>query len=709
MTATQTDRGIPPELRRDYEAERRRKTFRAVWGVTIIALLMYPATTLLDWVIARDHYRELSIARFSETGALLLLLLVLRWMEKSGRAERLAHVMAWVLAGVIAVSLDAFVLILGGPSSPYYGGLTLLLTAVLVAYPWEIARTAWLVLAIVAQFNLVMVLADPGWPWIGYFIANYFYVGTIFIGLVWRITSEKLNREEFLQRKSAQAEQSNLAATLLGIADGVITTDTMGNVVLMNRVAQELTGWSRDEALGRPLEDVFRISGRDDANPDDHPVARVLAAGQIFANPRPVSLVSRQGRERFIEESAGPIQDGDGGVTGVVLVFRDVTLRRRMEEELQRAHKLESVGLLAGGIAHDFNNLLTGIWGSVSLARSDVPADGEANTWLAEAEKGVMRARDLTQQLLTFSKGGAPIRRTARIGDLIADSARFSLRGSNVRCEVSIPDDLWSVEVDESQMSQVISNLVINADEAMPAGGRIRVSARNLPNGAALPPSLPAGRYIEVAVEDEGIGIAPEHLARVFDPYFTTKKKGSGLGLAICFGILQKHEGLITVDSELGKGSTFRIHLPASTKAPTPRVDDEPHPLSGRGRALVMDDDPSIRDVSSMMLSRLGYEVQTAADGAEAVEAYLRAMESGRPFTFAIMDLTVPGGMGGLEAARAVLAIDPDARLIVSSGYSNDPIMSEYRDHGFRGVIPKPYEPALLGRTVQDALSKTDC
>lgn len=697
---------IPEALRPEFEAERRRRTLEAVWAVNVIALMMYPVTTILDWVIAPLQYRDLSIVRFSETGALVLMLVFLRWMRRTGRGERWAYALAWGLAMVIAFSLDGFAVVMGGPGHYYYAGLTLLLTAVLVAYPWDMVRTGALVAALVLQFNVVLLLADPGWTWLGYLQSNYFYLGTIFIGLVWRITSERIYRQEFLQRKDAEAGRANLAATLRSIGDGVITADRQGRVVLMNRVAESLTGWTQDQAAGRPLDDVFHAVDSLHRKPLGDIVTQVLATGGSAVVSLPAVLVSREGVERSIEEGVAPIRDPESGITGAVLVFRDVTTKRRMEEELQRAHKLESVGLLAGGIAHDFNNLLTAIWGSVSLARSGDPSDPTPSRWLTEAEKGLMRARDLTQQLLTFSKGGAPILRTARIGDLITDSAAFSLRGSNVRCEMSIPADLWPVEVDESQMSQVISNLAINADEAMPDGGVIRVSGRNVPAGEPLPVSIPAGRCVEISLSDQGVGIPPELRGRVFDPYFTTKKKGSGLGLAICYSIVHKHGGGITLESEPGRGTTVRLYLPASAKAIQEAVEPPSVNPVGQGRVLVMDDDASLLDVCSQLLVRQGYQVQTVPGGAEAVTAYADARANGRPFDVVILDLTVPGGMGGREAARRILDHDPRACLVVASGYSNDPVMSEHRAYGFRGVIPKPYDPASLGRTLREILAE---
>jgi nitrogen-specific signal transduction histidine kinase/CheY-like chemotaxis protein len=388
---------------------------------------------------------------------------------------------------------------------------------------------------------------------------------------------------------------------------------------------------------------------------------------------------------------------------GVVLVFRDQTEQRRLEEEAQKVQRLESLGILAGGIAHDFNNLLTGISGNVSLARVTLPPSEPAVARLVEAEKAVVRARDLTQQLLTFSKGGAPVRKTASIGEVILDSVGFALTGSAARCEVSVPDDLWAVAVDEGQINQVLHNLILNADQAMPMGGVIRVKAENVDVGERHPYPVAPGRHVRITVEDTGTGIHPEHLPRIFDPYFTTKQKGSGLGLSISYSIIRRHSGYIFVKSELGAGTTFYLYLPAS-RPEAPRVPKtEPAIPRGEGRVLVMDDEDIVASVAKAMLEHLGYQVEVTRDGAEAIEAWRRAHHGGKPFDALLMDLTVAGGMGGLEAVRRIRDEDPGVRAIVSSGYSSDPVMSQHERYGFCGVATKPYRIDELALVVSAA------
>ncbi len=378
--------------------------------------------------------------------------------------------------------------------------------------------------------------------------------------------------------------------------------------------------------------------------------------------------------------------------------------RQRMEEELIKARKLESVGILAGGIAHDFNNILTIILGNVSLAQMDVPVGSQSAQRLSEAKKASQRAKDLTQQLLTFSKGGAPIRKTVSIVGLIKDSVSFASRGSNVKCEISIAEDLWPVDVDEGQMSQVINNLMINAEQAMPEGGVVRIKAENIVVEADGFLPLKAGRHVKISIRDEGIGVPHESLSKIFDPYFTTKQKGSGLGLATSYSIIKNHSGLITVESEVCVGTIFYIYLPASQHSIQVKESEKSETIAGKGKILVMDDEAQVREIAGKMLTRFGYEVGFASDGAEAIRLYKRAKKSGRPFDALIMDLTVPGGMGGREAIKKLMAIDPGVKVIVSSGYSNDPVIAQFQKYGFQGLLAKPYEFEELSRTLNEVL-----
>jgi len=495
------------------------------------------------------------------------------------------------------------------------------------------------------------------------------------------------------------AEKEQLAVTLRSIGDGVITTDRAGRIVLINRAAESLTGWRQEEAIGKLLEEVFIV--REATFPAGDPADPSLRPAEPF---RRGMLVSRDGHERHIADGMAPIRDGEGQVRGTAVVFRDITDIQRLEEERQKASKLESVGLLAGAIAHDFNNILTAIMGNISLAKLYTVPGEQVFDRLEEAERAASWAKDLTQQLLTFSKGGAPVKRPFEIAPVVRDSAEFACRGSRVLCEVLINTSVV-VEADESQIRQVVHNLVLNAQQAMPDGGRVRVFINEVMRPISASRSLPAGRYAEIVCADEGVGIIRENLEKIFDPYFTTKQKGSGLGLATSYSIARKHNGLITVESEPGKGAVFRVFLPVSEKAIRPASVPVKVARQGHGRILVMDDESFIRDVLGRLFTHFGYEVGYAKDGTEALAAYKAGVAEGEPYDVVVMDLVIPGGMGGRETIRKLLDFDPAAKVIVSSGYSNDPIMANYKNYGFCEAVAKPYKNDELRVVVQKVLA----
>jgi signal transduction histidine kinase/ActR/RegA family two-component response regulator len=411
------------------------------------------------------------------------------------------------------------------------------------------------------------------------------------------------------------------------------------------------------------------------------------------------------------------------GVTGVLGVMTMlgigwvVTLRRRvrrqteqiraqleketrLEAELQRSSRLESLGILAGGIAHDFNNLLTVIMGNITLAKLDSAGNPEVAPWLQAAEQGGMHARDLTMQLLTFAKGGDPIRKAVALAEVVRETAEFVLHGSKVRCEFEIEADLWPADVDRGQIGQVVQNIIINGIQAMPEGGTIQVTLGNALIASGSVADLAAGRYLKLCVTDRGVGIAPEFLPHIFDPYFTTKPQGSGLGLATVYSIVRKHLGRIEVDSKPGHGTTFRIWLPAARHAPAPVVPASEPPVRQSGRVLIMDDEEAIRRSATALLQHMGLEVTAVSDGAEVLRDYSAAQAAGRPFDLVILDLTVPGGMGGRETMEKLRQMNSQVRAIVSSGYSSDPVIAQYRAHGFLGVVPKPYDLTELMKVI---------
>jgi two-component system cell cycle sensor histidine kinase/response regulator CckA len=415
--------------------------------------------------------------------------------------------------------------------------------------------------------------------------------------------------------------------------------------------------------------------------------------------------ISKDGQVVWGQLTVSLVHDKHGKPKFVVGLIENIGERLLLENERIKASKLESIGILAGGIAHDFNNLLTAIIGNISLARNYIEPENKATQRLQQAEKALQRTSELTHQLLTFSKGGDPIKTTVGIADIIEDSATFALRGANVRCQFSFADDLWRSEVDTGQFSQVIQNLVINADHAMPKGGTIIISAENYKSTSSNILPLKKGKYIKISVMDQGQGISQEDIPRIFDPYFSTKDDGSGLGLAIVHSIVKNHDGHIEVESKPGKGTVFHIYMPASLKKVRFQKTDQDQIYKGSGKILLMDDEEMIRDFGKELLVNLGYEIELASDGEEAVRLFQAAQKSGEPFDAVLMDITVPGGMDGKEAIQEILKIDPDIKAIVSSGYAKDPIMSNYKKYGFTGVVPKPYNAEEMSRELNRILA----
>ncbi|HMW35424.1 MAG TPA: PAS domain S-box protein [bacterium] len=510
-----------------------------------------------------------------------------------------------------------------------------------------------------------------------------------------------------LTERALSEEKERLLVTLQALGDGVITTNTEGRIILMNPSAERIIGSSLTTTRGQTIKSVFPLLSENGENKTAHPVDVVLNEQQTVAPSEFTYKVAGDQSPRSILAGASPIRDMSGAMQGVVMVFSDITDRIKMEQELLKSRKIESIGVLAGGIAHDFNNILSAIMGNISLAKVKIAAaqKDKAQELLSRAERASERAKELTQQLLTFSKGGAPVKKTANIADLLRESAQFSSAGSNVRCEFFIQDNLYPSDVDAGQISQVLNNLIINARQAMPNGGIIRILAQNhaiQSHNEGMP--LKPGSYLKIAIEDNGCGISEEHLQRIFDPYFTTKQTGNGLGLATSYSIIKNHDGAITVDSKINVGTTFTLYLPASKFAVQQPRPQEPQALLSNGRILVMDDEESIREMASNMLNHLGFDAVSAKSGEEAVAMYEDARARNKAFDAIIMDLTIPGGLGGKDAMARILSIDPAVCGIVSSGYSNDPVMADHTRYGFQGILPKPYFINDLSRVLNQLL-----
>jgi len=508
---------------------------------------------------------------------------------------------------------------------------------------------------------------------------------------------------DITQRKEAEnnleREKDLLSITLRSIGDGVITTDIYGNIFIMNNAAEVLTGWTQDEARGRPIDEVFQIFNQLTKERFESLVKKVLERDNIDIKelPNQITLVSRSGKEYIIAVSWAPIRDKNSKIIGVVLVFRDITEKQKLIENALRSDKLSSLGILAGGIAHDFNNLLAGIFGYLDLAREVSSQDSKERIYLEKAIKAFNRAKDLTHQLITFSKGGTPFKQTGQIADLLKQSAEFAMSGSNVICKFEIAEDLHLSDFDENQIGQVIDNIVINALQSMPNGGSLTVRAKNLHVQSGEISILREGDYIWISFQDTGTGIPQSVLPNIFDPFFSTKPTGSGLGLATVFSIIDKHDGKITAESSPDVGTTFHIYLPATTDSFASLSTKEPVKNHiGTGRILIMDDEDFILETYGQMLRDMGYETDYAEHGAEALEKFENAHKSENPYVAIIMDLTIPGGMGGKEAVQRLRLKDQKIPVFVSSGYSEDPIMANPKDYGFTDKIPKPFKKSEL-------------
>ncbi|HWR59770.1 MAG TPA: ATP-binding protein [Thermodesulfovibrionales bacterium] len=507
----------------------------------------------------------------------------------------------------------------------------------------------------------------------------------------------KDNAERLKAEVALRESEGRLRSITENISDTIIMSDSAGRITYVNRLHPGLT---HEQVLSSTVFDFV---------PEEQIPTVKKALADVFERGEACSYESlgpgHHGEMNVYAVSVSPVFAG-GRVISAVFLARDVTEKIRTEKELLKIKKLESIGVLAGGIAHDFNNILAAILGNINLALFDKTLNDRTKSLLEESEKASIRASHLTQQLLTFAKGGEPVRELASLESVIRDSAGFVLHGYRVVCKFSIPKDLWLVDIDKGQISQVIQNIVLNASQAMPEGGTITITCDNFSTSDSdLLPYARAGKYVRVAIQDTGIGMPANVVDKIFDPYFSTKQEGSGLGLAITQSIINRHNGYITVKSTPGTGTTFSIYLPASEERHVfQSAESEKAQAVPKATILIMDDEEMVRKVLRDMLIALGHEVILTGDGKEAVKIYLDALGSDKPISTVIMDLTIPGGMGGQEAVKEILKIDPKAKVIVSSGYSNDPVVANYEDYGFRGAISKPFKLQELSRVIMKAL-----
>ena len=505
-------------------------------------------------------------------------------------------------------------------------------------------------------------------------------------------------KQMIAERKKTEMQIRKLSLAVEQSPNIIVITDIHANIEYVNPIFTKKTGYTLEEAIGENP----RILKSGETQPEVYKeLWETIKSGRAW---RGEFINKRKNGERYLESVyIAPIKNTEGVTTHFVAVKEDITERRKDEESLIKAQKLESIGMLAGGIAHDFNNYLQGIMGYIMLAEAQIGTNDQAKESLKEALKIIMQSKDLSLKLVTFSKGGNPIKKTILISQLIKDSVTLAMSASRFNCQIAAPDSLWPVYADKGQLGQVFSNIIINAKQAMPNGGKVNTFAENIEiNKNELHP-LKEGKYVKITIKDHGVGISHENLQKIFDPYFTTKKSGNGLGLSTCFSIIKKHGG----------GTTFYIYLPASMQEKQEpgqaNIESVEKASSNcRGKILLMDDEKSFRAVTAEHLKLLKYEVDDAEDGAAAVALYKEAFDSHKPFDAVIMDLMVPGKMGGVEATGELLKMDPDARVIITSCYVNNSTMAEYKKYGFKSSLSKPYETDELDEALQNVIVEKD-
>jgi PAS domain S-box-containing protein len=501
---------------------------------------------------------------------------------------------------------------------------------------------------------------------------------------------------DITQRKKAEDKvresEAFIRKILNTVDEGFIVIDRDYRILTANNAYCSQVGEPCEAVIGKHCYEISHKTAR-----PCYEEGEECAVRQVFATGTPHTALHRhpdaRGALLYVETKAFPIKDSTGAVTSVIETVNNITEKYLLEEERLKTQKLEAIGTLAGGIAHDFNNLLQGVFGYISMAKLSLDRAERSFQMLSQAEQALHMSVNLATQLLTFSKGGKPLKEKISLPSVIENSVRFALSGSNVDYRIRIEPDLWMVEADEGQIGQVIQNIVLNADQAMPMGGTIAITARTVrAPQRELPALLTEGPYVEISVSDTGSGIPEQYLPRLFDPYFTTKEKGSGLGLTTSYSIVRNHGGMIHVKTVLGKGSTFFVYLPAvrpeEVKSETPPVMTK---TARKGRILVMDDEEVVRNIVGIMIGELGHEAELAAHGEEAVAKYREALSSGKRFDVVILDLTIRGGLGGRETIERLLAIDPAVTAVVSSGYSDDAVVSDHKTYGFKAYLAKPY------------------
>ena len=619
---------------------------------------------------------------------------------------------AWLLPtlGIVFLIGIGFLFIGGYPETTlgvYAQSMPILLTSGLIVWACWFSSNHWFSSRIFLLLSSTALLAIRSWlPALE--LGTLFYLVYYMEVLMFPMMLAALNLSEIenanrkvraLLADRVQSEK-DLQFILDYSLDVILVANEAGLLLSWSKKGEEKFGYGREQAIGKiHMDDLF-----------------------LSASPNRIGeeLTEFHAEMERIDGSSFPVKVRvqtvmhDSRVYSIY-VLQDLSKQQKMIEKqieldrgLERAKKLESLGTLAGGIAHDFNNILMGVFGNISIAKEKLGTDHVAREFLDRAETSMTRATHLSGQLLTFAKGGAPITERIQLREVLEECVRFDLSGSNILPVIESSENLWLAEVDKGQVQQIFSNLTINAMQAMPSGGQLYFDIENIELGTVNDFALLAGKYVKVTVRDEGIGIEQKLLDQIFDPYFTTKQAGSGLGLTTTYSIVANHGGHIAVESVAGEGTTFTIYLPASDLAPSlHKGDAEKLQLSVAEtvKVLVLDDEEMICDIASQMLGTMGFTVDAVATGEQAVEYYRQSMEKAEPYKLVILDLTIPGGIGGKEVAKQILALDETATVMVSSGYANDPVMANYTDYGLKGVLAKPYTFAELEKELAKTLN----
>lgn len=520
----------------------------------------------------------------------------------------------------------------------------------------------------------------------------------------WLLSLRDITRKKRMLESFSQ-EKERLDITLRSIADGVITTNQQGVIQLINWMAEQMTGWTQEDAVGKPLKKVLTIKNKATGDFLENPREELIKRGEAFETNISDDwiLISGEGTIIPIEFSCNPVLK-EGEVMGAVLVIRDVTEKKELEQDLVRSQNLESLGILARGIAHEYNNILTATLGYISLAKAILGKGSKILPKLKKAEDAGLRAKEVSYRLFTFSKGGEPQKRRSSIVKTLRQAVDNILKEPAITTSWHIDDDLWPVIFDPNQVLLAAGNILKNAAEASGKSGLIEIKVNNSSIPGKDPSAIKRGNYIEISITDQGNGIPEDNQDKIFDPYFTTKENAEGIGLTTAYSIIRKHGGWIGVKSNKnrgGGGTTVTFLLPAAVAISSPKITTVSIFGTGKGdkpftekkkKILVMDDEDLVREIAGEMLEFLGYEAIFAEDGEEALELYRSTIQSGDFFEAVILDLVIPAGMGGKTCVRKLLEIDPGVKAIVSSGYSDDPVIADYQDYGFRGVLPKPYQ-----------------